>query len=194
MLTLKNDALCEGCKSKLLAGERAHGSKLAGNWCWLCPPCWSKCERRGRSPRQVLRAILLFDDEGVCENLDEEDVRDLERLHLWPLPDYRPAATAGDPIAEAEAEALAIGQAVEFFSGGTIGCLNEERPIVGTVKAVRREPVPRGLFTPAREKIIVVIDAGDGGADYELYTYDGWLRYGGNAEIVRRKSLAARTT
>ena len=90
MLTLKNDALCEGCKTKLLAGERALGCKLTADWSWLCPRCWRKCERRGRRPRQVLRALLLFGDVDLCENLDEEDFRDLERLGLWPEPDDRP--------------------------------------------------------------------------------------------------------
>jgi hypothetical protein len=48
--------------------------------------CWDKVARGGREPREVLEAILIFDNDpdvgGPDDPLDHEDYRDLGRLGL----------------------------------------------------------------------------------------------------------------
>ncbi len=94
--------------------------------------------------------------------------------------------TAERVVTETEAETLAVGTQVDWYSGGHDGESNDERPISGTVLAVRREPAPAGTIGET-EQVVVELDAGDGGAPYLLYTWRGVLRYGAGAEVVCKR-------
>ena len=86
-MTMKYKTECMACGKTLHPGDEGHGAKVAGKWSFLCAECWAKCERGGRTPRNVIEAILLsFDPDfgGPADPCDHEDYRDLERLGLWP--------------------------------------------------------------------------------------------------------------
>ena len=86
-MDLNADTTCMACNAALAAGTDAEGAKVGGKWSFLCPSCWSKVERGGRTPRQTIEAILLSYDPdfgGPDDTSDHEDLRDLERLGLWP--------------------------------------------------------------------------------------------------------------
>lgn len=83
-------------------------------------------------------------------------------------------------VTEAQAEALTVGAAVTFFTGGATGDSNDERQIEGTVTAVRRQP----WSICQDEEVIVELDSGA-----QLYTWRGILRCGGGAQVVRSRSL-----
>ena len=60
--------------------------RLANAFSYLCMSCWDTVARSGREPRELLEAILLFnnvlDIGGPDDPLDHEDCRDLEWLGL----------------------------------------------------------------------------------------------------------------
>jgi hypothetical protein len=54
----------------------------------LCLACFEKVVRGGRTPKQVIEALLIFLNDpnvgGPDDTLDHEDYRDMELLGLWP--------------------------------------------------------------------------------------------------------------
>jgi len=79
---------CYVCDAKIMSATGSQSAKVGGQWSWLCPACWAKVQRGGRTPRQTIEAILYFYNDpevgGPGDPLDHEDYRDLERLGLWP--------------------------------------------------------------------------------------------------------------
>jgi len=93
------------------------------------------------------------------------------------------AEKASSTITEAAAEALSIGTAVIFFTGGEPSDSNSEMKIEGAVTKVYRERAPQ---IGQDENVVVELDNG-----YSFYTWRGVLRYGGGAQVVRVRSLKA---
>jgi len=85
---MNTDRKCYACEQAIPDGAEAYGAEVGQEWSYLCPTCWGKVARGGRTPRQTIEAILFFhcDDDvaGPDDPLDHEDYRDLERLGLWP--------------------------------------------------------------------------------------------------------------
>ena len=54
----------------------------------LCLSCCEKCVRGGRNPKQIIEAVVTYQNDpdvgGPDDPLDQEDYRDLERLGLLP--------------------------------------------------------------------------------------------------------------
>jgi hypothetical protein len=75
---------CVACHSEAPNGAEIN---VQGETYRLCPTCWSKVERGGRTPRQVVEAVLLSYDpafDGPDCPCDHEDYRDLQLLGVWP--------------------------------------------------------------------------------------------------------------
>ena len=73
------------CLQRGRGGRPGYHSVSAGR-SLSCMSCWDKVARGGREPREVLEAILIFNNDpdvgGPDDPLDHEDYRDLERLGL----------------------------------------------------------------------------------------------------------------
>ena len=84
MIADTNDGplLCLQCRR---GGRPGYDSVSAGRLLF-CMSCWDKVAPGGREPREVLEAILIFNNDpdvgGPDDPLDHEDYRDLERLGL----------------------------------------------------------------------------------------------------------------
>ena len=87
-----------------------------------------------------------------------------------------------DAITEEAAEALQVGQAVNWVVGGLPSDANEERKINGTVRQVRR--VPSANIGQTEQVEVVIL--GEDGDEWILYTWRGVLRCGSGAEVVRQ--------
>ena len=90
-------------------------------------------------------------------------------------------------VTEAMAGALVVGEQVRFVTGGQPVDDNPEREINGKVIRIERKTaLPGTLFN--KEQVVVEVDPEDGGGAFHLYTWDGLLRYGGGAQVVRVNS------
>jgi hypothetical protein len=150
----------------------------------LCLGCFAKVVRGGREPLQTIEAVLFFENDpdvgGPDDPLDHEDYRDLELLGLWPRTDAE--GLHGQPVTEAQAEAMKVGDAVRLWTGGKGDDSNDEREIVGTVARVDRvEKRSVGQKTTVE----VEVKPCDGSDAYPLCTWRGTLRYGSGLQEVR---------
>ena len=83
-MTLDYCVACYGLNKRDGEGETARTARSAH---FLCNHCWDKVRRDGRSVRHVVEAVLLYYDDSFGKSrcpCDEEDLRDLELLGLWP--------------------------------------------------------------------------------------------------------------
>ncbi len=85
-------------------------------------------------------------------------------------------------ITEEAAEALQVGQTVNWVVGGLPCDANDERKINGTVRQVRR--VPSANIGQAEQVEVDV--CGEDGKEWTMYTWRGVLRCGSGAEVVRQ--------
>jgi hypothetical protein len=79
-------AHCAACNAVVADDPDTIRYRLEDAFSYLCMSCWGKVARGGREPREVLEAILIFNNDpdvgGPDDPLDHEDYRDLERLGL----------------------------------------------------------------------------------------------------------------
>ncbi|NOX52993.1 MAG: hypothetical protein GXP27_00860 [Planctomycetes bacterium] len=78
---------CCACGANVGTAGMTPGAFVFGEAHYLCAACWDKVERRGRSPRQTIEAVVRFRCDpavgGEADPLDENDYEDLKRLGLW---------------------------------------------------------------------------------------------------------------
>lgn len=78
---------CLACDGEIRRGESAGVVASPTGELSLCRGCWTKCERGGRKPCDVIEAVALSwapEFGGPDSEADHEDFRDLEALGLWP--------------------------------------------------------------------------------------------------------------